>query len=543
MNTTAGYSDGKDTIAARANSAVLGAQGETAWSAHWGRRRQRAFILFTRLAGDVVVTALSVVLAYLLQESWPRSMGEVQRTPFTMAPLLARVALAPEFAVYLPLLLLAPITFLVVFQWRRLYRQDNKDIRPFRDTGTIFKGTFLSTLLLVMVALSYSRGRTGGPLDYPSLFFVYFFFVASLGLILFRSGVLIGLLGLHLLGMGRTRVAVIDSGEAAPALLAPFRSPSTEYDMVGYVTLRDQSSAGAWSEALWLGPLASIRELINKHDLGEIILAVDPSHLSADQRLDLAQTCWQMGAELKMVPPFYPFFHTRTLSETLGGIPLLQVERVGLYATIPQVIKRAADIAISLCALVAASPILLAATILIKLDSPGPVLFVQQRVGLNGRTFRMFKFRSMKTGNDPKKHEEYLKKLIKEGQSHAVDENGKPVFKIANDPRITRVGRIIRKTSIDELPQLFNVLNGTMSLVGPRPPLPYEVAVYEDWHMKRLNIRPGCTGLWQVSGRSRLSFEEMVRLDIRYIEQWSPWLDLKILLKTVPVLLKFWQSY
>jgi lipopolysaccharide/colanic/teichoic acid biosynthesis glycosyltransferase len=147
----------------------------------------------------------------------------------------------------------------------------------------------------------------------------------------------------------------------------------------------------------------------------------------------------------------------------------------------------------------------------------------------------MIKFRSMRTGADTKIHQEYLQKMIQNGEHSEVDADGKPVYKIVNDPRITRLGRFIRKTSIDELPQFINVLRGDMSLVGPRPPIQYEVDAYKDWHMKRLYIRPGITGLWQVSGRSDLSFDDLVRLDFYYIETWSIWLDLTILARTIPV--------
>ena len=250
-----------------------------------------------------------------------------------------------------------------------------------------------------------------------------------------------------------------------------------------------------------------------------------------------------MGAALKMVTPFQPFFRTSARPEMIGDVSVLHVENVGLYATWPQAAKRALDITISLATLILASPLLLLTVLAIKLDSRGPVFFVQRRVGLNGRTFPMIKFRSMRTDNDASQHKAYLKGLIKGGEAQAVDEQGKPVYKIKSDPRVTRVGRFIRKTSIDELPQLVNALLGHMSLVGPRPPIEYEVAEYEDWHLNRLHIRPGLTGLWQVSGRNRLSFEQMVRLDIDYIENWSLWLDLKILLKTIPVLLKSGEGY
>lgn len=195
-------------------------------------------------------------------------------------------------------------------------------------------------------------------------------------------------------------------------------------------------------------------------------------------------------------------------------------------------IKRGIDIAGSALGLITLSPLLLALAAAIKLTSPGPVLFRQQRVGQYGRCFDFLKFRSMRTGNDPRIHQHYVRRLITHPEDASL--RGKDgAYKITHDPRITRVGRFLRRTSLDELPQLWNVLRGTMSLVGPRPALPYELEAYQTWHRRRLlEAKPGMTGLWQVEGRSRVSFDEMVRLDLRYAMHWSPLLDLKILWRT-----------
>ncbi|MBD3163044.1 MAG: hypothetical protein GF346_11520 [Candidatus Eisenbacteria bacterium] len=185
--------------------------------------------------------------------------------------------------------------------------------------------------------------------------------------------------------------------------------------------------------------------------------------------------------------------------------------------------KRLIDLVVGLAATIGLSPILLACAIAIKLDTPGPVLYCSTRVGRGGKTFRFYKLRSMIQGA-----EHHQNKL-----AHLNEVSG-PVFKIARDPRITRVGRFLRKTSLDELPQLFNVLKGEMSLVGPRPPIPQEVSQYEPWQLRRLSIRPGITCLWQISGRSRLGFDEWMRLDMEYIDRRSLGLDLKILALTIP---------
>ena len=208
--------------------------------------------------------------------------------------------------------------------------------------------------------------------------------------------------------------------------------------------------------------------------------------------------------------------------------------------------KRAMDVVGSMLILTILSPVLLIVALAVKLSSKGPVFYSQQRVGQYGKPFTFIKFRSMYVGNDSRIHQEYVAQLIAgQAQRHPTNGdgdgngngngngNGAGVYKLTNDPRITSVGSFLRRTSLDELPQLVNVLRGEMSLVGPRPAIPYEVAKYQTWHRRRvLEVKPGITGLWQVNGRCQIGFDEMVRLDLRYAKAWSPWFDLKILLRT-----------
>jgi exopolysaccharide biosynthesis polyprenyl glycosylphosphotransferase len=203
------------------------------------------------------------------------------------------------------------------------------------------------------------------------------------------------------------------------------------------------------------------------------------------------------------------------------------------------VLKRVVDVVFSLAILVFGLPFYTLIAVLIKLTSEGPVLFVQDRVGKDGRPFRFYKFRTMLVGCSDEEHRSFAAEFIKGRlmQEGGVEKERKPVFKLQNDPRITPIGRFLRKTSLDELPQFINVLFGEMTLVGPRPPLAYELAHYKEWHRGRLAVKPGLTGLWQVSGRSTVPFDEMVMLDLYYIENWSLTLDLKIILRTVPVML------
>ena len=201
--------------------------------------------------------------------------------------------------------------------------------------------------------------------------------------------------------------------------------------------------------------------------------------------------------------------------------------------------KRLIDIVGSLGMLIIFSPLFLVIALAVKLTSKGPIFFRQQRVGRYGKIFVFLKFRSMYVNNNTAVHEDYIKKLIANEAEPQASSSEKPVFKIVNDKRITPLGKLLRRTSLDELPQFLNVLKGDMSLVGPRPPIPYELAAYKTWHRRRLlAVKPGITGLWQVTARSLVQFDDMVRLDLRYASVWSLWLDLKILLRTPAAVVK-----
>ncbi len=193
-------------------------------------------------------------------------------------------------------------------------------------------------------------------------------------------------------------------------------------------------------------------------------------------------------------------------------------------------LKRILDVVLATIIMLGFLPVFLVLTVLVKLTSRGPVFFVQERAGLKGKRFRMFKFRSMYADADHRVHRQYVEKLIQKG------EKGGKTYKLENDPRITPLGRWMRKFSLDELPQFINVLRGDMSLVGPRPPIPYELEIYKPWHFKRLDTKPGITGLWQVSGRNLLTFDQQAALDIKYIHHKSLAMDLTIIIKTIPVM-------
>jgi len=215
-------------------------------------------------------------------------------------------------------------------------------------------------------------------------------------------------------------------------------------------------------------------------------------------------------------PVFYPDLRSRRNGNSISGR-----------------IKRVMDIVGSALALIILSPLFLAIVVAIKLTSKGPVIFRQERLGQFGKSFTFLKFRSMYENNNPAIHEEFMKHVIHGEYGGQEADEGKAVYKMKDDPRITKIGHFLRHTSLDELPQFINVLKGDMSLVGPRPPLAYECQQYDLWHRRRvLEVKPGITGLWQVNGRSRVRFDDMVRLDLRYVRTWTPWLDLQILLQT-----------
>jgi len=266
-----------------------------------------------------------------------------------------------------------------------------------------------------------------------------------------------------------------------------------------------------------------VRPLLERGGVDELIVVTDKEPLSEFR--DIFLLCEEMGVTARVVLNFFPHSFARTELETFGGFPLLSFSTTPTNEAL-MLVRRIMDIAI---VSIFGIPVLLIvglSAIAIKLTSPGPIFFKQQRCGLNGRLFTMYKLRSMVDNAEQNRAE-----------LEALNEMDGPVFKLSRDPRRTPVGKLLRKFSIDEFPQLYNVLRGDMSLVGPRPPLPQEVARYERWQRRRLSMKPGITCLWQVSGRNEVSFQDWMKLDLTYIDNWSLLLDLKILLKTVPVVL------
>jgi exopolysaccharide biosynthesis polyprenyl glycosylphosphotransferase len=271
--------------------------------------------------------------------------------------------------------------------------------------------------------------------------------------------------------------------------------------------------------------LAAVRETLDNTGARGVIL-VGAERLPDEELLELLRSVRLRGVPLRVVPGALALMRGHpVLSETMG-LPLLEVRYPRLDNT-QRVLKRALDVAVSVGGLALLSPLFLAVALAIRLDSPGPILFRQKRVGADGKVFLCYMFRSMYEGAERLQEE-----------LEPVNEAGGPVFKIKDDPRVTPVGRFLRRWSLDELPQLVNVLKGEMSLVGPRPLPIRDFHRMEEAHKRRLGAIPGMTGYWQISGRSNLSFEEMVRLDLYYIENWSLSFDVKIILHTIGAVLR-----
>jgi len=272
-----------------------------------------------------------------------------------------------------------------------------------------------------------------------------------------------------------------------------------------------------------LGGLDDLKRIVEHEVVDEVIFALPPTELLACERQ--ISWCEEVGVTVHLKMDFVRTLFARTYPTYWDGVPLLTISSTPTEP-VTLLIKHVIDVVVSGSLLALVSPLMLLIVVLIKATSRGPVIFAQKRVGLNGRTFDFYKFRSMYQDAEARRH-----------GLEAMNEATGPVFKIRRDPRITPVGRALRKFSLDELPQLWNVLKGEMSLVGPRPPIPGEVELYERWQRRRLSMKPGLTCLWQVNGRSQIGFDEWMRLDLAYIDNWSLKLDFIILLRTVPAVL------
>ncbi len=367
----------------------------------------------------------------------------------------------------------------------------------------------------------------------PSPFSRLLIFWALLFIVLFLSvSRLLRRLTLSLLyrrGIGVDRVLVVGVGETGRSVIRTLLArPDLGFNMVGYLDEETHENNGHIGRVLRLGGFGDLDRLLREYAPLHTVFIALPGTMQP-QLLNMLQICSQHEVRALVVPDLLQLSLNRVEFSNMAGVPVLGMRDMAAFGHISRsgrVLKRALDLALILLLSVPTLLVMAVLALIIKLDSPGPIFYTSPRVGREGRVFNMYKFRSMVTDADEQK--ESLREL---------NEADGPLFKIKNDPRQTRTGRLIRRLSLDELPQVFNVLLGQMSLVGPRPPLPEEVALYKPWHHQRLAVVGGMTGLWQVSGRSDLSFDELCLLDIYYIENWTLGSDVRILLQTIPHLL------
>jgi len=299
-------------------------------------------------------------------------------------------------------------------------------------------------------------------------------------------------------------------------------NPTLGYSIVGFLHDMNETPSD-FGRFKMLGTLDDLGMVIRSMQIDEVIIAL-PSHLN-QHAIRSVKMCERLGTSFKLIPDLYEMSLSRIDMETIEGIPLIGIKQASLNSA-QRFITRLVDICISTLVLVIGSPLWLFIALLVRLSSPGPVIYRQERIGFKGKPFITYKFRSMYQDADQR-----LALLLAQNEAKG------PLFKMKEDPRITLIGKFLRRTSLDEIPQLFNVLKGDMSLVGPRPPLRREVEQYEEWQKGRLEMQPGMTGLWQVRGRSDISFDEGVLMDLYYIENWSMRLYFQILLRTIPVVL------
>jgi exopolysaccharide biosynthesis polyprenyl glycosylphosphotransferase len=419
-----------------------------------------------------------------------------------------------DYSVYAPLQIILALILPLQLQLAGLYRLP---MPPTADIGmaVVRSANFGVIMLFAGTAM----------LRYPASSRFTFIYVWALAIVAVLAGrALAGsLMGfLHRRGFAIERVLIVgDTSRGRMVMQSLAAQRNRGYQVVGFL---GETAGEDFGRFRALGTIEQLARVVEDYEVSQVIVALPPA--LHEKVLPTLDQCRRDGLTFKVIPDLYEMRLSLVDTDTVLGIPLIGLCEVTIQGW-NQVVKRAIDVVVSSLALLVFSPLMGAIALIIKLESPGgPVIFRHTRVGKDGEPFIMFKFRSMRPNAADER-----------SALEAQNEASGPLFKMRHDPRLTRVGRFIRKFSMDELPQLINVLRGDMSLVGPRPPIPPEVEQYEEWHKKRLAVSPGMTGLWQVSGRSELDFTEMVMYDIYYIEHWSLSLDFRILLRTIPTVL------
>jgi exopolysaccharide biosynthesis polyprenyl glycosylphosphotransferase len=424
------------------------------------------------------------------------------------------VAYYAPFHRYIPFALVLTVLLLAIYRMQGVYSQ-RRGISWLDETYAILSGTSTGIVSLVFIAYFYR------PLSYSRLIFIYAGGFIVLLLSLSRLGKAWLWNYLRRRGIGVDRILIVGAGEIGRTLMRHIvAQPGLGYRVVGFVDDDPHRGSTDLGRFHALGGIANLPGIIQEEQVDEVLITLPWTYHR--KSLAIVEECEREHVRARIVPDLFQLSLSRVDVDEIGGVPVIGLRdpTIGVWQ---RAAKRSLDLIVAVGGMIVLLPCSLLIALAIKLDSRGPVLFAQPRVGQGGREFAIHKFRSMRLGAEEEKQE-----------LADLNEASGPLFKMRNDPRLTRMGRVLRRWSLDELPQLYNVVRGEMSLVGPRPPTPAEVAEYEDWHLKRLTVRPGITGLWQVSGRSELPFAEMVLLDVYYVENWSLALDLKILLRTVP---------
>ncbi|MBA3806571.1 MAG: sugar transferase, partial [Acidobacteria bacterium] len=448
-----------------------------------------------------------------------------------------------QFAPYAALLpFVLPIRLLTLY-YLDLYRLRG-EFSFVEDGVRVFKATAIGSLLIVAAAFLYRGGFEYRAFSYARAVFVLDFFLALAAFGLVRLMVRSGQTFVRRRDINLIPTLVVGRGAEAALCIKEMRErPSLGYRVIGVVEngVIDESVPLEFEGVPVVSDIRGLPDAIRESRANEVIIT-DPT-ISGDLLFEVMMRVGRRrGVEFRIAPSLFNCLPRKTEIDQIGALPMIRLFREPLSGG-ARIIKRASDIIIASVAIILLTPLWLIIALVIKLDSRGAVFYRQERVGMDGRIFLFYKFRTMMVNADDAAHREYQQEYIAGRAEAKLVEGERPAYKLVGDARITRAGRWLRRLSLDELPQLLNVLRGDMSVVGPRPPIPYEVEAYQLWHRKRLDMKPGLTGLWQVSGRNRLPFDEMVRLDLFYIENWSLLLDLKIILRTLPVMLRGDDAY
>ncbi len=465
-----------------------------------GKTLFSGLIIFT----DIILFNISYFIAIMLRDLILENLEEIQMFDET----------------YLQILLILNIVTIFFFIITKSY-QFRSPFFSVDEIPFVFKGIFGSFIAISILLVWIQKAHT------VSRLIIVFWGVLSF-ILISLSRIYIRKIEVRLLYkiFGLKNALIIGLNESGFAIRDKIiKYPGQGYKFIGFLSER----ATHIFNAQILGTVYDLEETLKSQDIEEVFIA--STEMADKRKIEIIRVCEKNNVIVTIVSDLMNIIAGQMTITEIYGIPIMMIKRSPLHG-LNLFTKKLMDFFGSMFLISIFSPLLLILSILIKLDSKGPVFFKQLRVGKDGAEFYCFKFRSMV--DDAERMVDDLKEL---------DTATGPIFKIKNDPRITRIGKFLRRTSLDELPQLFNVIKGEMSLVGPRPPIPSEVNRYGVNELKRLEINQGMTGLWQVSGRSELSFEDMVKLDIYYIENWSLWLDIKILLKTIPVVLKAKGAY